>query len=1102
MRPTFEKTAAALILVCFLAIIPGTTGMALAQERMPEAVKIDAPDGLSTKILKTPEDAGEILGIALHGDVLEVTGKTGDYYEVRYGDSGGKGFVLESHTLPWELPKQESGSTLYIILIVIVVAAAGVGCAFLFRAKRSKDVEDHAASVASAVRDAEDYFRAGEFADAAREFEKYVSLQGGDVRNPDVYRRLAACYQKIEQYHEAARCWEKMRALGGLKTMDDYSLGVELMRALGRENEAAEIFENLLETETDEERIYEIRKKLYETYRRNKQPEKLMKHAIELASGSTPEPGVLPETVALLISEGTTDLALEHNFKPVILAICQEFLEEKNVTVAAERIYLKCLEYDRTNKQLHNMLARKYRESGEYRKAVSELTILHTIDKDSDSDYVEQAARLYVEHGKVSEAIAEGNPLIVKKIAQLYLARSEVNPDAVAIYEKVLEFQPKAVGVNRMLSTVYLTKGELEKYMEKLRLLHEIDGRSHDYFADLARCIVDNKLVDQTIREGNRDLNAKVLKELLKRKAHDDDAVQLFEKLAKREPENILLRRALAHAYNRRGEPQQELEHLLAMAQVKPDEAGVAENAAGLAVQHGLLQTIAQRAQGRVLLLTAVEIVKNKATGPMCEQILKAALKENPNIQGLKDYLKILPAITEAQSARKKAAEPPPQRPPEPARPERGPGATTGKITRKIPTPAQPQQPREAPAPRRPDTGTDTTTLTQRKPKQEPPPRKAPTPKPKQPPEPQKPAPAKPKPPEPPRPASPKPKPRAPQKPPPPQPQPPEAMEQFIDVTDAPSTASVKSHPVTTFVSAHSTEYLEQLRDQDTLFRPEAGGLAYKLVKMRMDDGWGTWHDGIEVNTNAPVLLRVFKDRLLERDMMKKFVGEISSLGFNMVHENILAPQEVVAGPGELHALVFPALPLTLADLLEADSKPSLEHLLQLSKNIVDALAYAHNYKGADGKIRRTFHLHLQPMLVFLSNDLTTCRVAGMGYTQIYRNLTLARQARWQDPGMNPAYMPPEFFLTTRGSTFERAADVYSLGVLIYELVTGEPPFEGPSFEDYKFQHTKVFPAPPRLTNPSVPDWMDPMILACLEKEPQKRLKSIAEFQHAFRGEF
>lgn len=1070
MRPTFEKTAVILVVLCSLCFLGHTTGLVFAQEAVPEAVRIDAPDGLSTKIRKSAGPTGEVVGIALQGDVLEVVAKEGEYYKVRLGAEGKTGFVLEAHTLPWELPKGESGFPLVTVLIVIVVVVGGIGGVLFLRAKKAKDVERHTASVSAAVKNAEDLFRVGEFDEAAREFEAYISLQGGDVRDPDVYRRLAVCYQKTDRFPEAARSWEKMRALGGLRTMDDYSLGVELMRALGRETEAADIFENLLASETDAEKVREIRKKLYETYRRNKQPAKLLDHAMDLAGGPHPEAGVVPETVALLISEGQTDLVLQKDFKSVIQGICQEFLEEKNISAAAERIYLKCLEYDRTNKRLHRMLAKRYQETGEYRKAVSELTILHTIDKESETDYVEQAGRLYIEHGKVSEAIAEGNPLIVKKIAQLYLARSEVNPDAVAVYEKVLEFQPKAVGVNKMLSTVYLTRGDLEKYMEKLRLLHEIDGKNHDYLADLARCIVDNQLVDQTLREGNRDLNAKILKELIRRQASDDEAIGIFEKLGKREPDNVVIRKALIHAYKERGEPGKELEHLLALHQSKPDEPGIVERVASLAVKEGLLQVIAEKVRGPLLVATAVEIAKSKTTGPLCEKMLRAALKEDPGAPGVKEQLRALSSAAAKKTGQTKPLPSPPRKAPDSAKVERRPGTTTGKVTRRVPVPPQEPEPQEVVVTESPDVGADTTTVTERRPKQASLAPKAPARAPRQP-EAKKPPPA-------------------------------QTEQQFIDVTEAPTTGSIKSRPATTFVSAHSTEYLDQLRGQDEVFRPEAGGLAYSMKAKRMDDGWGTWHNGVEVNTNTPVLMRIFEPRLLDRDQMKRFVDEISTLGFNMTHPNILAPEETVTGPGGHHGLIHPMLPLTLADVLKSEPRPDLEVMLELARKVVDGLAYSHNYKGADGKIRRTFHLHLQPAQVFLSKDMEICRIAGLGYTQIYRNLTLAKQARWQDPGMNPAYMPPEFFLTTRGSTFERAADVYSLGVLIYEMVTGESPFEGPSFEDFKFQHSKVFPAPPRLTNPDVPDWMDPMILACLEKDPQKRLKSVAEFQHAFRGEF
>jgi serine/threonine-protein kinase len=99
---------------------------------------------------------------------------------------------------------------------------------------------------------------------------------------------------------------------------------------------------------------------------------------------------------------------------------------------------------------------------------------------------------------------------------------------------------------------------------------------------------------------------------------------------------------------------------------------------------------------------------------------------------------------------------------------------------------------------------------------------------------------------------------------------------------------------------------------------------------------------------------------------------------------------------------------------------------------------------------------------------------------------------------MNPVSMPPEFFRSRSGTIKERSADIYSLGVLMYFVATGEFPFEGPSFDDYKFQHTKIFAAPPRLIDPAVPDWLEPIILGCLEKEPDKRWGSVAEMHQDF----
>lgn len=1055
--------------------------MVRATEQFPAAVQVEAPDGLSTPIFSKPAPGSEPLGIALQGDILESRGVEGEFVQVRLpGHRQASGYVLKAHTVPWEPPKSGGIPPLFIGLGLLAAIVGGVAAYLVFRAKKTKEADHQAASIPASIKRAEELYRAGDYGGAIREFKSYIDLQGGEVRNPDVYRRLTVCYQNTNEIKEASRSWEKMRSLGGLKNLDDYALGVELMSALGREVEAAEIYEQLLQHENDEDKRCEIHKKLFEIYRRIKNGPRVVDHAAKLKFLGTADTQIIPDTIHYLIAEGQTDVAIESNNKELVNAICAEFLEDKAKTPEAARIYLKALEYDRTDQRLHRILANIYHESGDLKRAVSELTILHQLDKDQSDVYMEEAAKLYVENGRVSDAISEGNPIIIKKIAQTYLARSEVNPAAVAVYEKVLEFQPKAVGINRMLSTVYLTRGDLTKYMGKLRLLHEIDGENHDYLSDLAKCVIDNDMIDETVKEGNRDLNARIMKQLIRQGTATDKAVSLFEKLIKVEPDNLVVRGALARAFERRSEPEKCFQHVLHVVRLKPDDAEFAEKAATLAVELKRLDSLLELDSRHVMPLAAREIVKKKATGGAVEQILTAALKQTPDDAEISDYLKRLsaPASKTASTSETKLRHRPESGQAQPVSPK---SVSPTEMEVETPTKHEPKVEKvartESPEPAKPE-------VTRIAPKAEK------KPKAKQ--EKGKPEHKKEK-------AVPENKEKL--APPPVEPTPPTGgaassfgSEQFVRVADEFLT---EERAETTFVSGHSRGRTGREYSREELLLPTAGGLAYKEMEVLVSDGWGNLHIGMEVNTGRPVLLRVFRKGLLEDPAMKDFVTEISDLGFTVVHDNILPLEEVVHGPGGIYGLVHPFFSRTLEGAMRDKQRPDLNVRLEMVGKLLDGMAYAHHHTGSDTQLRRTFHLQLQANLIFVSDEFRKLQIAGLGYCQTYRNIMRGKLPRWQDPGMNPAFMPPEFFRSKSANAKEKSADIYSIGVLIYYMATGELPFEGPTFDDYKFQHIRIFAAPPRLIDPSVPDWLEPIILGCLEKEPEKRWNSISEIQQA-----
>jgi tetratricopeptide (TPR) repeat protein len=1017
-------------LPALLLLLTMAPGAALGQEGMPEAVRIIAPDGLSTPIYSDPSASSRNAGLAFHGDIMEKLGEQDGFIEIPLPEGEGAGFVLKEHTETWEPPRPESSIPSWVIaaaagLLVII----GIVIFLVMRsAKKTQAIQAHRAAISNSIRNAESHFKAGRYEEAAQEFQKYIKLQGEQMRTPDVYRRLTSCYKALEDYPAAAKAWDKMKSIGGLQTMEDYTLGVEIMMAMGEDSTAASIYEQLLSHETNPERIKEIRKKLFDTYRRIKEPGKLMEHAVALLEEGLPEEEILPPTVSFLIELGRTDMAIQAGNKPILMAVRDEFLDEKIKTREASKIYQKCLEFDRTDLDLHKMLAEIHKQEGNFKSAVMELTILQQLSKDDKTSHLEEAARIYVENGLVSEAIAEGNPAIIKKIAQIYLARSEVNPDAVSIYEKVLEIQPNAVGVNKMLRTVYLTKGELQKYMNSLWHLHEIDGANHDYLGELAQCVVDNNLVEQTMAEGNRDLNAKIIRKLLRKKAVDDESIGLFERLAGLEPRNLPIRKALAQAYEEKGDKNAAIKQWIEVANIKPGDEEALKRAVKGALAGKGHDVVLEKVEGKLLTIIAKGLIKKQSTSQSGLAIIDKAAKANPRDTDLSSYVS---SKTVGGSAPRSAS-------------NQSQGKSKGYSLKKPVSQVEEdslvveeeslvieshyEDEQDGPG------GEDEEVMT-------------------------------------------------------------------LDDPFEPSPASSFSDeagPLTTFVSASERDSAQSLLDEDGLFKPSSGGFIYKPLEEVFADGWGEWRYGKEVNTGRDCLMLVLNEGILKPDLMKDFVQGIGELGFNINHENVMSLEEITTGETGQYALVFNYLPDTLSSALNSKAGIDVNTGKNLVKKIVSAMAYAHNHRGKDGKIRRTFHLHLQPNYLFCSKDLSEVKIAALGFSQLYRNLTGAKQRRWEAPGMNPAYMPPEFFLGQKGvAVNEKSADIYSIGVLMYQILAGEAPFEGPDFEDYKMQHSKVFPAPPRLINQALESWLEPVILGCLEKAPEKRWSSVNDIEQA-----
>src|SRR5205823_4553055 len=95
----------------------------------------------------------------------------------------------------------------------------------------------------------------------------------------------------------------------------------------------------------------------------------------------------------------------------------------------------------------------------------------------------------------------------------------------------------------------------------------------------------------------------------------------------------------------------------------------------------------------------------------------------------------------------------------------------------------------------------------------------------------------------------------------------------------------------------------------------------------------------------------------------------------------------------------------------------------------------------------------------------------------------------------NPRYISPE--QVKGGRELDRRSDVYSAGVVLYEMLCGKPPFESRSQFELMLAHVNQTPTPPSEINPAVPAFLDALVLKGLAKEPSDRYATAQEFSAA-----
>lgn len=176
----------------------------------------------------------------------------------------------------------------------------------------------------------------------------------------------------------------------------------------------------------------------------------------------------------------------------------------------------------------------------------------------------------------------------------------------------------------------------------------------------------------------------------------------------------------------------------------------------------------------------------------------------------------------------------------------------------------------------------------------------------------------------------------------------------------------------------------------------------------------------------------------------------------------------------------------TLTDAL-AEGPFTVERALAVGRDIADALAHSHG--------QGLIHRDIKPSNVMLTSG-GDIKVLDFGIAKVVAETTTRLTATGMTVG-TPAYLSPE---QLTGTAVDGRSDQYSTGCLLYELLTGRPPFVGDSPFAVMHQHISRAPVAPSRLRPQIPAAVDALVLRTLAKDREERLGSAAELREALAG--
>jgi serine/threonine protein kinase len=273
-----------------------------------------------------------------------------------------------------------------------------------------------------------------------------------------------------------------------------------------------------------------------------------------------------------------------------------------------------------------------------------------------------------------------------------------------------------------------------------------------------------------------------------------------------------------------------------------------------------------------------------------------------------------------------------------------------------------------------------------------------------------------------------------------------------------------------------------QASQMPTTFMNVASALEtrYQVLKELGRGGMGIVFQAYDKALREQVAIKILSPLLSNnQEALERLKREVSAAR-RITHPNVIRIHDI-AEIGGLHYVSMEFFQgTTLKDFIKQAGSLSLIQAFQIAGQICDGLEAAHH----QGVIHRD--LKSQNIIINAANQIKIIDF-GLAHSTHLQGMTATGLIMG-----TPEYMSPE---QVEGKRVDERADIYSLGIILYELFTGRVPFTGDSAIAVGFKQMKEKPPSPRSIAPYLPEEIEAIILRCLQKNPLERYSSVTELR-------